>query len=147
MLNLPQSTCGYPDHLKIETCRQNALLHTRFVWQTYEFPGHSNENDDVRFGSLADIEAPPPDVRFTPKSRRRETLLGCPLCAKSRHSNHSGDVRERPSLGWSIGRVLVDHAARHGVASHDLLSLQVCNCQHDSINTSCSLAIWHISDA
>jgi hypothetical protein len=54
MLNLPQSTCGYPNHLKIETCRQNVLLHTRFVWPTHEFPGQSNENDDVRFVPKAD---------------------------------------------------------------------------------------------
>jgi hypothetical protein len=68
MLNLPQSTCGYPNHLKIETCRQNALLHTRFVWQTYEFPGHSNENDDVRFGSKAAIGTQSWNVRFVPKA-------------------------------------------------------------------------------
>jgi tetratricopeptide (TPR) repeat protein len=36
---------------------------------------------NVRFGSLADIEAAPPDVRFTPKSRRRLSALECPLYA------------------------------------------------------------------
>jgi len=71
MPNLPQSICGYPNHLKIETCRQNALLHTRLVWQTYEFPGQSNENDDVRFGSKADIKQFSTHVRFTPKSGHR----------------------------------------------------------------------------
>jgi len=38
----------------------------------------------VRFGSKADINAALIDVRFTPKSGHCETLLGCPLCAKSR---------------------------------------------------------------
>jgi hypothetical protein len=35
--------------------------------------------------SLADIEARPPHVRFTPESGHRETLLVCPLCAKRGH--------------------------------------------------------------
>jgi len=34
---------------------------------------------DVRFGSKADIAACPNHVRFTPKSRHRETPFGCPL--------------------------------------------------------------------
>src|SRR5262249_3396152 len=80
MLNLPQSTCGYPDHLKIETCRQNALLHTRFVWQTYEFPGHSNENDDVRFGSKADIRA----ASILLKSQSSARAIGTTLVDDSR---------------------------------------------------------------
>ena len=37
----------------------------------------------VRFGSEADIEAPPPDVRFTPNSGHQLTALGCPLSANS----------------------------------------------------------------
>ena len=41
---------------------------------------------DVRFGSLADIEAGPGHVRFTPKSGHQLNALECPLCAKSRHS-------------------------------------------------------------
>ena len=40
----------------------------------------------VRFGSLADIEDCPTDVRFTPKSRHRNSVVECPLCAKSGHS-------------------------------------------------------------
>ena len=40
---------------------------------------------NVRFGSKADIEAPQPDVRFTPKSRHHLSAVGCPLCAKSGH--------------------------------------------------------------
>jgi hypothetical protein len=40
-------------------------------------------------GPKADIEAPSPDVRFTPKSGHREGVLGCLLRAISRH---------RPSL-------------------------------------------------
>ena len=38
----------------------------------------------VADGSKADISACPIDVRFTPKSGHRETLLECPLCAKMR---------------------------------------------------------------
>ena len=41
---------------------------------------------NVRFGSKADIEASSPDVRFTPKSGYCPARVGCPLCAKSRHS-------------------------------------------------------------
>jgi len=41
---------------------------------------------NVCFGSKADIEAPRPDVRFTPKSRHCGARLACPLCAKSGHS-------------------------------------------------------------
>ena len=37
----------------------------------------------VRFGSKADIEAHPRNVRFTPKSGHRVSALACPLCAKS----------------------------------------------------------------
>jgi hypothetical protein len=47
--------------------------------------GQQNQLADVRFGSKADIEAPSPDVRFTPKSGHDLSALGCPLCAKSRH--------------------------------------------------------------
>jgi hypothetical protein len=34
-------------------------------------------------GQKADIAAHSCDVRFTPKSRHRLSLAGCPLCAKS----------------------------------------------------------------
>ena len=40
-------------------------------------------NADVRFGSIADISACPCDVRFTPKSGRWNSVVECPLCAKS----------------------------------------------------------------
>jgi hypothetical protein len=40
----------------------------------------------VRFGSKADIEARPFDVRFTPKSGHGWVTVRRPLCAKSRHS-------------------------------------------------------------
>ena len=33
-----------------------------------QFAQQQSETADVRLGSKADIEAPPPDVRFTPKS-------------------------------------------------------------------------------
>jgi len=58
-------------------------------------------NWNVRFGSLADIEALPhhvrfgskadiaeceTNVRFTPESRHWDSVVECPLCAKNRHS-------------------------------------------------------------
>src|SRR5215472_15344481 len=49
---------------------------------------------DVRFGSKADIAAPPTNGRFTPKSGHWLSALGCPLCAKSRYSA----VRRNTSL-------------------------------------------------
>jgi len=40
----------------------------------------------VRFGSKADIAAPPINVRFTPQKRTLvERVVECPLCAKSGH--------------------------------------------------------------
>src|SRR5262249_25771635 len=38
---------------------------------------------NVRFGSKADIRSKKIDVRFTPKSGHRLSVLECPLCAKS----------------------------------------------------------------
>ena len=40
---------------------------------------------NVRFGSKADISPCPRDVRFTPESRHRNSVVECPLCAKSGH--------------------------------------------------------------
>jgi hypothetical protein len=40
----------------------------------------------VRFGSLPDIHLPSAVVRFTPESGHWLRPLGCPLCAKSGHS-------------------------------------------------------------
>jgi hypothetical protein len=37
------------------------------------------------FGSLAEMEASSPDVRFTPESRRPSARSACPLCAISGH--------------------------------------------------------------
>src|SRR5215471_9701046 len=39
----------------------------------------------VRFGSKADIAALPINVRFTPNSGHRNSIVRCLLCAKSRH--------------------------------------------------------------
>src|SRR5262249_12866569 len=47
----------------------------RFAWFTADY---------VRFGSKADIGACRRDVRFTPKSGHWNSVLKCPLCAKSR---------------------------------------------------------------
>jgi predicted ester cyclase len=38
------------------------------------------------------IAAPPTNVRFAPKSGHRNSVVECPLCAKSRHS-HCSDLR------------------------------------------------------
>jgi hypothetical protein len=57
--------------------RQNGIqLH--FAKQQFVRP-------NVRFGSKADIEGPASDVRFTPKSGHWNSVVECPLCAKSRH--------------------------------------------------------------
>ena len=42
---------------------------------------------DVRFGSKADIGARLRDVRFTPKSGHWNSVVECPLCAKSGHAS------------------------------------------------------------
>ena len=51
---------------------------------------------DVRSGSLADIRPKELDVRFTPKSGHWLSALGCPLCAKSRHSAAQQNARRAP---------------------------------------------------
>ena len=40
---------------------------------------------DVRFGSLADIEALSLDVRFTPENGHWNSVVKCPLCANNGH--------------------------------------------------------------
>lgn len=49
---------------------------------------------NVHFGSGADIEAHPPDVRFTPQSRHPPSTLGCPLSAKSGLMHCSNQTRQ-----------------------------------------------------
>src|SRR5262249_40309565 len=39
-----------------------------------------------RFGSKTDMAASLHDVRFTPESGHRNSVVECPLCAKSRHA-------------------------------------------------------------
>jgi hypothetical protein len=41
------------------------------------------------FGGKADVR----NVRYSPESRHRKTLLSCPLCAKSRHMQCSKNDR------------------------------------------------------
>jgi hypothetical protein len=55
----------------------------------------------VRFGSKADILGGLPDVRFTPKSGHRNSVVGCPLCAISgllQRSKHH--LSELPDNGF-----------------------------------------------
>jgi len=40
---------------------------------------------NVRFGSKADIAECETNVRFTPRRRHRNSVVECPLCAKSGH--------------------------------------------------------------
>jgi hypothetical protein len=56
------------------------------VDQGLALSGLSRVRRDVRYGSKADIAPVKCDVRFTPKSGHCRTTLGCPLCAKSRHT-------------------------------------------------------------
>src|SRR5215831_9618228 len=58
-----------------------------------QFAQQQSEAGHVRFGSKADIEAPSPDVRFTPKSGHRSARRQCPLCAISGLPHRS---KERP---------------------------------------------------
>jgi hypothetical protein len=48
---------------------------------------------NVRFGSKADIGALPINVRFTPKSGHWNSVVECPLCAKSGHSEERSHPR------------------------------------------------------
>src|SRR5262249_43255373 len=59
------------------------------------------------YGSLADIPAALPNVRFTPESRHHRNPSACPLSAKSRHSWPSGIVHAYwpPKLGSPCTRV------------------------------------------
>jgi hypothetical protein len=46
----------------------------------------TGEAPHVRYGTKADIGSRPINVRFTPESGHRNSVVECPLCAKSRHS-------------------------------------------------------------
>jgi hypothetical protein len=46
----------------------------------------------VRFGSKADIAAPPRNVRFAPESGHQQSALGCPLCANSGLSRRNSNL-------------------------------------------------------
>ena len=48
---------------------------------------HQSGPINVRFGSKADIGARPRNVCFTPKSGHRNSVVGCPLCARSGHQS------------------------------------------------------------
>src|SRR5215469_15078632 len=72
-----------------------------FAWQQFF-------ETDVRFGSKADIERPPIDVRFTPKSGHSLQRQPCPLCAKSTYApqqtsrgNSFGTSAKRRELSWT----------------------------------------------
>ena len=60
------------------------------------FVAPKRDRNHVRFGSKADIAAPPTNVRFTPKSGHPPTRLECPLCAKSGH--YAAQQKERYSI-------------------------------------------------
>jgi hypothetical protein len=52
-----------------------------------QFAQQQSEAPHVRFGSLAEIEARPRNVRFTPESGHWKSAARCPLCAKSGHDS------------------------------------------------------------
>ena len=68
-----------------------------FAWQQSSGP-------NVRFGSEADIEAASPHVRFTPESGHWNSVVKCPLCAKSGHSPNDclklNQLKEHHSAGF-----------------------------------------------
>ena len=61
-----------------------ALLVFRQLLGTHNVPLHGC-GANLRFGSKADIGEAETDVRFTPKSGHRNSVVECPLCAKSGH--------------------------------------------------------------
>jgi hypothetical protein len=54
---------------------------------------------NVRFGSKADIGSDKLNVRFTSESRHRNSVVECPLCAKSGHCRVSSADRLISCLG------------------------------------------------
>jgi hypothetical protein len=52
-------------------------------------------DEQVRFGSKADIEAPSSDVRFTPESGHWLSATGCPLGGQKRFEDHFEVEREK----------------------------------------------------
>jgi hypothetical protein len=62
---------------------------------------HTKRVRNVRFGSKAGIEAPSPDVRFTPESGHCEAIVGCPLCAIS----GSAPPQHRSRVEWNVSAI------------------------------------------
>jgi hypothetical protein len=61
--------------------------------QTERTEGSRGTNADDRYGSLTDIEAQLPDVRFTRESRHRRVPSACPLSATSGLTRRSNGRR------------------------------------------------------
>src|SRR6516162_4847170 len=58
---------------------------------------------NVRFGSKADMATSQRNVRFTPKSRHWNSVVECPLCAKSGHMQCSKQPANLGTLGQVLG--------------------------------------------
>ena len=78
-----------PDYRDLRPAERGSDRH--FAWQQSLGP-------NVRFESLADIGVRPRDVRFTPKSGHRNSVVECPLCAKSGHRSLTGRFSLRQEL-------------------------------------------------
>ena len=71
---------------------------------------------NVRFGSKADMEASPRDVRFTPKSGHQLSARGGPLCANSRPQKTEQNAKMGP----------VPKLVRKKFYKGDLLAIRYC---------------------
>jgi len=61
-------------------------------------------NARIALWVLADIDAHPSDVRFTPENGHVQCNRGCPLCAKSRlmRCNNNAPIRSPPGRGQGM---------------------------------------------
>jgi len=90
-----------PRRKATRTCTDTAsvvrTVHGEFMWPNTARVNEKNRSDlqqpstvHVRYGSLADIAAAIPNVRFTPESGHRRKRSSCPLSANSGHMRSYG---------------------------------------------------------
>ena len=68
---------------------------------------------DFRFGSIAEIRRRPINVRFTPKSGHRNSVVECPLCAKSGHLPRLWKMSHAPSGTFTGERMRTEQLTWH----------------------------------